>query len=231
MDEEADSPAKRRRVVEDETEWPPKPLAEQEQRRIAELFLKQTGVDALTTVECSFCGQRTTVKAARHVPCGELDITLLEEACDKLKTQWGITEVKPYKMATVVDDLFVVCPPCGQSVRGGRFATVPAMAYANGCWIGERPRELGGLSLMEEQCVALARATKCVFKLKGGGEGQTVARGNVCILPQDPRLLGDILPPPLNEMTQEVAVVFLRNQEEEVRSIKVRIWVRSSMYR
>ncbi|KAJ7909551.1 hypothetical protein B0H13DRAFT_1551944, partial [Mycena leptocephala] len=52
-------------------------------------------------------------------------------------------------------------------------------SYANGLWIGKVPSELEDLTFLEEQCIARARTTKCMYKLTMGPSGQFSARGNV----------------------------------------------------
>ncbi|KAK6995717.1 hypothetical protein R3P38DRAFT_2425886, partial [Favolaschia claudopus] len=54
------------------------------------------------------------------------------------------------------------------SVSHSKFQTLPLRSYANGLWLGDVPPELQGLTFLEEQCIARARATKCMYKIKLG---------------------------------------------------------------
>ncbi|THU88272.1 hypothetical protein K435DRAFT_608902, partial [Dendrothele bispora CBS 962.96] len=83
---------------------------------------------------------------------------------------------------------------------------LPLRSYANGIWVGGLPNELRGLTFLEEQCIARARTTKCMFKLELGASGQYASRGNVCILPQEPGPLSTSLPPPLSQLHDEIFV-------------------------
>ncbi|KAI3998027.1 hypothetical protein K523DRAFT_219239, partial [Schizophyllum commune Tattone D] len=93
---------------------------------------------------------------------------------------------------------------------------VPVRSYANGIWCGQIPPELQGLTFMEEQCIARARATRCMFKLEAGPSGQSASRGNACIFAQDPSPLLTSLPPPLSVLADEICVVFVGSPNAEV---------------
>ncbi|KAJ3870706.1 hypothetical protein F5051DRAFT_314130, partial [Lentinula edodes] len=86
---------------------------------------------------------------------------------------------------------------------------LPLCSYANGTWTGDLPNALKGLTFLEEQCIAQARATKCMFKLELGPSGQYASRGNVCIFPQDPGPLATCLPPPLSQLHDEICVILV----------------------
>ncbi|KIJ25640.1 hypothetical protein M422DRAFT_84980, partial [Sphaerobolus stellatus SS14] len=105
---------------------------------------------------------------------------------------------------------------CKQCIKKNAFIKVPLYSYANHCWIGEVPLVLQGLSWLEEQCIARARATRCVMKLQKGPKGQFASHGNVCIFPQEPSSLAYVLPPPINTLHDENAVVFVASAENPV---------------
>jgi hypothetical protein len=89
-------------------------------------------------------------------------------------------------------------------------------SYANGLWIGRVPEELQDLSFLEEQCIARARATKCMYKLTLGPSGQFAARGNVCILPQDTTSVLSAMPVPLFRLWDEICVILVGLPDTEV---------------
>ncbi|KAL0061500.1 hypothetical protein AAF712_011643 [Marasmius tenuissimus] len=88
--------------------------------------------------------------------------------------------------------------------------------YANGLWIGDVPTELQGLTFLEEQCIARARATKCMYKLSLTSAGQFAARGNVCVLPQDTSSFLKSMPPPLSRIQDEICVILVGSPEVEI---------------
>ncbi|KAJ7368229.1 hypothetical protein DFH08DRAFT_670698, partial [Mycena albidolilacea] len=89
-------------------------------------------------------------------------------------------------------------------------------SYANGLWVSQWPKELEDLIYLEEQCIARARTTRCMFKLEMGPTGQYASRGNVCIFVQDPGPLLTILPPPIAELFDEVAVVLVGGKDAAI---------------
>ncbi|KAJ3870369.1 hypothetical protein F5051DRAFT_304231, partial [Lentinula edodes] len=93
---------------------------------------------------------------------------------------------------------------------------IPLRSYANGLWTGTLPLPLQDLTFLEEQCIARARATKCMFKLELGPTGQYASRGNVCIFPQDPSPLTTCLPPPLSQLHDEICVILVGSPDAEV---------------
>lgn len=186
---------------------------------IAKEFLKFTSSSELTREECSFCGFSELQRLVKCMAVDDLDITLLEDAC-KMLSEHYMVEVPPYKASTVDISGYHICTCCTGSIKKKKFQSIPLYSYANACWRGDTPKELQGLTLFEEQCIALARATRCTFKLKPGPTGQTASSGNVCILPQDPRMLPLVLPLPMSELFDEVAVVLLRKKDQEI-TIKV----------
>ncbi|KIJ23210.1 hypothetical protein M422DRAFT_85886, partial [Sphaerobolus stellatus SS14] len=98
------------------------------------------------------------------------------------------------------------CRPC---ISHNKFKKVPLYAYVNNCWLGSVPEELKDLSFLEELCIARARSTRCMIKLEKGPTGQFASKGNVCIFPQEPRSLESVLPPPLNILHDEIAIIFV----------------------
>ncbi|KAJ7253875.1 hypothetical protein C8J57DRAFT_1004135, partial [Mycena rebaudengoi] len=82
--------------------------------------------------------------------------------------------------------------------------------------IGRVPEELQDLTFLEEQCIAGARATKCMYKVTLGPSGQFAARGNVCILPQDTTSVLSATPVPLFRLWDEICVILVGSPDTEV---------------
>jgi len=89
-------------------------------------------------------------------------------------------------------------------------------SFANGFWISDIPDALKGLSFLEEQCIARAQATRCTIKLERGPTGQYASHGNVCIFPQDPCTLINVLPPPINVFYDEIAIILVSSSRPQV---------------
>ncbi|KAJ7579529.1 hypothetical protein C8J56DRAFT_796194, partial [Mycena floridula] len=86
------------------------------------------------------------------------------------------------------------------------FFKIPHLSWANGCWIGAIPAELGSLTYAEELVIARARCTKCWIRLTAGSgpQAQRAAHGNVCIHPQEITTLAKVLPRPVSTLYDEI---------------------------
>ncbi|KAK6977393.1 hypothetical protein R3P38DRAFT_2411670, partial [Favolaschia claudopus] len=161
-------------------------LSQSEKDQIVHEFRECTNNESLKRYECSFCGKFELAIDVKMRRLGELDISVLNHAVQSLRESSHQPRIEVFKPSTIIDGCsYVLCHLCNLSVSHNKFQTLPLRSYANGLWIGDVPPELRGLTFLEEQCIARARATRCMYKIKLGPSGQLAARGNVCILPQD----------------------------------------------
>ncbi|KIY61490.1 hypothetical protein CYLTODRAFT_328010, partial [Cylindrobasidium torrendii FP15055 ss-10] len=109
------------------------------------------------------------------------------------------------------------CSHCWLSVRNGReFVEVPLCSWANGCWVGELPEELAGLSFAEELVILRAHSTKCWVKLKARHDPrnwQRGASGNVCIHPHAVEKIAAKLPRPYKSNRDDIAVIIVTDDK------------------
>ncbi|KAJ7318468.1 hypothetical protein DFH08DRAFT_714682 [Mycena albidolilacea] len=110
---------------------------------------------------------------------------------------------------------YVLCHLCNSAVNKRCFHSISLRSYANGFWIGKVPEELQKLTFLEEQCIARARATRCMYKLTLGPTDQLAARGNVCILPQDTASVLSAMPVPLFQLQDEICVILVGSPDTE----------------
>jgi hypothetical protein len=115
-----------------------------------------------------------------------------------------------------VNGSYVLCYLCNAAVSKKKFGSIPLRSYANGFWIGKVPVELQDLTFLEEQCIARAHATGCMYKLTIGPTGQLAARGNVCILPQDTASVLSAMPIPSFQLQDEICVILVGSPDTEV---------------
>lgn len=137
-----------------------------------------------------------------------LDISLLQSAVEELRLKSNQLTIQVFRPETITNNCYCVCALCKSDIRVKTspenpsryhssdriFVKIPVRSYANGLWTGDVPDALKGLTFFEEQCIAHARITKCMFKLQLGPSGQYASKGNVCIFPQDPSPLATSLP-------------------------------------
>ncbi|KAJ6450749.1 hypothetical protein C8R45DRAFT_848791 [Mycena sanguinolenta] len=149
-------------------------------------------------------------------PVNELDISLLRKAVEELRVVSRQPRIEAFNPQSILNGRYVLCHLCNSAVSKKLFSSIPLRSYANGLWIGQIPEELHDLTFLEEQCIARARATKCMYKLTIGPSGQLAARGNVCILPQDTASLMSVLPVPLFKLRDEICVILVGSADAEV---------------
>ncbi|KAJ6477699.1 hypothetical protein C8R45DRAFT_833554, partial [Mycena sanguinolenta] len=149
-------------------------------------------------------------------PVAELDISLLDKAVQELRVICRQPRIEVFNPKSVIDGSYPLCHLCKSAVTKNAFRSIPLRSYANGLWIGDVPDELKDLTFLEEQCIARARATRCMYKLALGPSGQLAARGNVCILPQDSASFMSAMPAPLSQLRDEIYVILVGSPDTEV---------------
>ncbi|KAK7035587.1 hypothetical protein R3P38DRAFT_2365103, partial [Favolaschia claudopus] len=159
-------------------------LNQAEKDDIVREFRAATNNLSLRRYECSFCGKLELASDIK-MKSMELDISLLNDAVAKLRVVCRQVQIRAFEPSTLINGSYVLCHLCNLSVTYQKFCSIPVRSYANGLWLGKTPPELCDLTFLEEQCIARARATRCMYKISLGPSGQFAARGNVCILPQD----------------------------------------------
>ncbi|KAL9939993.1 hypothetical protein V8E36_000698 [Tilletia maclaganii] len=145
-----------------------------------------------------------------------LDTAVLKVAANHARTV--LKQPQLVQQTQVLSGHYCACLPCSRCIKESTFTVVPEFSYVNACWLGSQPSQLSDLTYVESLAVARARGTKCFIKLEKGPHGQSAAMGNVCVLPQEPRRLAEILPPPLSELSDEIVVVFVSDASTEVKT-------------
>jgi hypothetical protein len=111
-------------------------------------------------------------------------------------------------------DIFLtLCKTCKSSIKSGH---VPPLSLANHMVLGDVPAELNDLTVVEEAMIAKCRAKCWIMQLKEEGSdsrsspnAQRSIKGHVIIYPQRPSAISEILPPPLDEVSTPICVVFV----------------------
>lgn len=137
-----------------------------EKIKIIEEYCDATSNNALRRYECSFCGSLQPLNCFSKIPMAQLDISLLERAVEELRDKTNQPEIQTHRPQSIIDGCYMLCTLCRREVTYLAFRRIPVRSYANGTWVGDIPDELQGLTFLEEQCIARARATRCMFKLE-----------------------------------------------------------------
>ena len=154
--------------------------------------------------------------ALKFYKYSELDIAILMKAVQHLHATLKQPAIQPFTLNSPSDEYYQVCRNCRQCIRRNHIVQIPLYSFENGCWIGDIPALLQGLSFLEEQCIAQACATRYTVKLEKGPTGQYASHGNVYIFPQEPQALADVLPPPINVFYDEIAVILVSSSNSLV---------------
>ena len=191
-------------------------LSQSDKDDIVTEFCEATNNSALRRREFSFCGKLEAIACTKLRAIKELDISLLDTAVAELRLSSRQPRIETFHQRTLINNSYVLCYLCDSAVKKQSFTSIPLRSYANGLWIGQIPEELKDLTFLEEQCIARARATKCMYKLTLGPTGQLAARGNVCILPQDTASVLPAMPVPLFQLREEICVILISSPDTEV---------------
>lgn len=178
--------------------------------------MRNTRSFALKQYECSFCGQLEDVGVVKMKPVHSLDISFLRKAVQLLRDVCRQPKIQCFRPESILHNTYFLCHLCALSVVNDSFRSIPVRSYANGLWIGDVPDELRGLTFLEEQCIARARAAKCMYKLSIGPSGQMAAHGNVYILPQNSHSFVAAMPVPLFRIRDEICVILVGSPDSEV---------------
>jgi hypothetical protein len=99
-----------------------------------------------------------------------------------------------------------LCVLCKAELDRGR---LPKDALANRRWVGKVPKELEGLTWLEERLVARAHASGGILRLQRGSRDAYMGiKGHMVVCPQDTRELLDILPLPPSRLPDYIRVVW-----------------------
>ncbi|KAJ6531425.1 hypothetical protein DFH09DRAFT_1044626 [Mycena vulgaris] len=215
---EAASQRRRLALHADRDEWMAKwPQLESEAslNQIIRETRDQTTAHSLARSPCSFCNRNELVTELKFWSIADLDISLLTNTIGSLRTHYNQPNIQSHSLH---NGRYEACPPCSRCVKHCTFFKIPLYSWANGCWIGDLPAALGGLTYAEELVVARAHTTKCWAKLNSGSGSrilrQRSASGNVCIHPHEISTIAMVLPRPMSTLYDEIIVIFVSDDHE-----------------
>jgi hypothetical protein len=181
----------------------PSPPSDKLMQKIITGFCKDTHSSCFEESGCAVCGRLTTKKqliALKDVQCS-LDplvrsgVTSIERTCE---TQ----EHKEVRGPILDTDCSSMCISCHKLLKKG---ICPAIALANGIWLGKVPAELTGLTFVEKIHISRVHHNRCVVRI---ASGRYKMRANAISFQNPIPKLYDVLPPPLEELDQVLACIF-----------------------
>jgi hypothetical protein len=183
--------------------FPPSPPSDKLLQKIITGFCEDTHPSCFEESGCAVCGRLTIKKqliALKDVQCSleplvRWGVTSIERTCE--------TQEHKEVMGPILDtDCSSMCTSCHTFLKKG---TCPAMALANGIWLGKVPAELTGLTFVEKILISRVRHNRCVVRI---ASGRYKMRANAISFQNPIPRLYDVLPPPLEELDQVLACVF-----------------------
>ena len=201
-------------------EWP-EILPTRTKNDLIQTFKCATSSEALKTFTCACCGEDIFANQSYEIPVEDVNL-------DFFRSENGVLPISfPYTSGILKDLIvcpkgvlmnscshysFIFCSECWISLRSQR---LPSLALANDLYLGEIPYELQNLTYVEELMIALCRAKCSIFHLCESKRGsvssisQTAFRGHIIIYPQNPSSVASFLPPPIEEITSLICILFV----------------------
>ncbi|KAI9574225.1 hypothetical protein HD554DRAFT_1996599, partial [Boletus coccyginus] len=105
---------------------------------------------------------------------------------------------------------------CNACKRALEASVTPDLAIANHLYLSDIPEQLTGLTVIEEAMIARC-ARSCIIQLREGVNTlapnvQRGTRGHIIVLPQQPELILDLLPPSVEQLSTFICVLFVGSQ-------------------
>ena len=167
---------------------------------------------------CSSCGVSVADSQSVSVPEDELDLSVLVvppdwvdggiwpgSETDLLLVEEGVTR-------SDMSETYRFCVPCDASIQWG---LLPKFSLANHLFLGQVPDELQGLTVVEENMIALTRLKCMILQLKedrndsAGFLSQRAYTGHTIYFHQNIQGLANVLPPPIEEIIGHICVLFV----------------------
>jgi hypothetical protein len=116
---------------------------------------------------------------------------------------------------------YACCNECHKALLADK---LPAVALANDLHFGDVPDALSGLTPLELALCSPHRMSMMLVVLKrvaGGGTGQRMIKGNVCVYPQDLQgIIDHVLPLPLSDAADCIRIVFAGSERPNASQLR-----------
>lgn len=163
---------------------------------------------------CSSCGLSVTTSHSVSASHDEIDLLVLAVPPDWVDR--GIWQGSDMDLLLAHEGgappVSRFCLPCDSSLRRG---LLPKFALANHLFVGQVPIELQGLTVVEENMIALTRLKCMILQLKEersstpGIFSQRAYTGHSIYFHQNVQAFATVLPPPIDEILGYICVLFV----------------------
>ena len=111
------------------------------------------------------------------------------------------------------DDSERVCLLCKDCYAAFSKGQIPRFSATNKMWIGDVPKELKDLTIVEEKLIAIYRHNTCVIKLQSpfhsSSTAQSALKGNAITFPQNIPNIASSLPLAMPTLCDTIKVIFI----------------------
>ncbi|PPQ86991.1 hypothetical protein CVT24_002559 [Panaeolus cyanescens] len=223
---------------EDDSLWPPY-VTQTDQKRCLSSFQEAVSKDNLEQAVCASCARSTPRKQLTSKNTSDLNMSCFSSPRFRVQQRSDVVVDTTYPDTTLFASQYhalqehpaallhplgisrtasgtqlMLCEDClPPALRGA----VPHLSLANHNFVGDVPKELQKLHLLEEAMIALCRAKTSVLQLteiegsRSNSTSQKALKGNVVIFPQDPSKIARVLPIPPQDVAKHVCIVFIRS--------------------
>ncbi|KZV60464.1 hypothetical protein PENSPDRAFT_567066, partial [Peniophora sp. CONT] len=150
--------------------FPPAPAGDDLKRDVIRDFCDEMKPSKLREEGCAVCGTLSKSSDMTELSAELFDHALLEDPTGFMtrRERHRTSDLRRPLHGPVLDrNCSKVCKACLRPLSKGK---IPDLALVNGNWIGEVPRELRGLTLLEQMLIARVRHNACVLKVHASGQ-------------------------------------------------------------
>lgn len=186
--------------------FPPDPPSKRLIHQIITDYCKGIDQSEMQEEACAVCAELTAVKSAIRLSEDKLELDYLRAYgvhCTAKERASCLQPVQPASDLVIEHESNIICQTCNVFVRKH---ALPPNALANGLWVGPVPPQLKDLTWAEK--IVIARVRTGIFSIKVAC-GPRKMKANVIAFQQPIPTVYDILPLPLCDLDEVLAVLFV----------------------
>jgi hypothetical protein len=171
-------------------------------QQIVSDFCANTSPKVFEKAGCAVCGKLTPICEMEELSDVE-NINLLKVDGVTRKARCESSDpVRELRGPILAPDCNRVCLICVESLEKKK---MPALALANGLWVGKIPDELKNLTYAEQLLIARVRHNRCIVKVSSG---MSKMHANAISFSNPMPKIYNILPSPIEEMDEVLAFIY-----------------------
>ena len=146
-----------------DVKFPPLPPSAKLCQNIISDFCADTSPNVFEEAGCAVCGKLTpTCEMEELSEVENINLLKIDGVTRKARCKHS-DPVSELRGPILAPDCNRVCPICVESLQNNK---VPALALANGLWVGKIPNELRYLTYAEQLLIARVHHNRCIVKVR-----------------------------------------------------------------